>query len=70
MGSVSGVIAAVGPLGGCTLSVVLGLAVVGVYSACFMLLYGALALCMMAMYLALQAERQQKSLKEAIDNNF
>jgi NNP family nitrate/nitrite transporter-like MFS transporter len=35
-----------------------------------MLLYGVLALCMMAMYLALQAERQQNSLKEAIENNF
>lgn len=72
MGSVGGVIAAVGALGGCTLPVMFGLAVdiIGVYSACFMLLYGVLALCMMAMYLALQAERQQKSLKEAIENNF
>lgn len=72
MGSVGGVIAAVGALGGCTLPIMFGLAVdlIGVYSACFMLLYGVLALCMMAMYLALQAERQQKSLKEAIKNNF
>jgi len=72
MGSVGGVIAAVGALGGCTLPVMFGLAVdiIGVYSACFMLLYGVLALCMMAMYLALQAERQQNSLKEAIENNF
>jgi NNP family nitrate/nitrite transporter-like MFS transporter len=72
MGSIGGVIAAVGALGGCTLPVMFGFAVdmVGVYSACFMLLYGVLALCMMAMYLALQAERQQKSLKEAIENNF
>jgi len=72
MGSVGGVIAAVGALGGCTLPIMFGLAVdiIGVYSATFMLLYGVLALCMMAMYLALQAERQQKSLKEAIANNF
>ena len=72
MGSVGGVIAAVGALGGCTLPIMFGLAVdfIGVYSACFMLLYGVLALCMMAMYLALQAERQQKLLKEAIENNF
>lgn len=72
MGSVGGVIAAVGALGGCTLPIMFGFAVdtIGVYSACFMLLYGVLALCMMAMYLALQAERQQKSLKEAIENNF
>lgn len=72
MGSVGGVIAAVGALGGCTLPIMFGLAVdiIGVYSATFMLLYGVLALCMMAMYLAVQAERQQKSLKEAIENNF
>ncbi len=72
MGSVGGVIAAVGALGGCTLPIMFGLAVdiIGVYSACFMLLYGVLALCMVAMYLALQAERQQKSLTEAIENNF
>jgi len=72
MGSVGGVIAAVGALGGCTLPILFGLAVdlIGVYSACFMLLYGVLALCMVAMYLALQAERQQKSLKKAIENNF
>ncbi|MGV2874085.1 MFS transporter [Colwellia sp. E150_009] len=72
MGSVGGIIAAVGALGGCTLPVMFGLAVdiVGVYSACFMLLYGVLALCMMAMYLALQAERQQNLLKEALENNF
>jgi NNP family nitrate/nitrite transporter-like MFS transporter len=72
MGSIGGVVAAVGALGGCTLPIMFGFAVdtIGVYSACFMLLYGVLALCMMAMYLALQAERQQKSLKEAIENNF
>ena len=51
MGSVGGVIAAVGALGGCTLPVMFGLAVdtIGVYSACFMLLYGVLALCMMGL---------------------
>ncbi len=72
MGSVGGIIAAVGALGGCTLPIMFGLAVdiIGVYSACFMLLYGVLALCMMAMYLALQAERQQNSLNDAIKNNF
>jgi len=72
MGSVGGVVAAVGALGGCTLPVLFGLAVdiIGVYSACFMILYGVLALCMMAMYLALQAEREQQSLKKAIESNF
>ncbi|MGL1956824.1 MAG: MFS transporter [Colwellia sp.] len=72
MGSVGGVIAAVGALGGCTLPIMFGFAVdvIGVYSACFMLLYGVLAVCMMVMYLALKAERQQKSLKDAMANNF
>jgi len=72
MGSVGGLVAAVGALGGCTLPVLFGLAVdtIGVYSACFMILYGVLALCMMAMYLALQAEREQQSLKKAIESNF
>jgi len=72
MGSVGGVVAAIGALGGCTLPVMFGLAVdiVGVYSACFMLLYGVLAVCMMVMYLAIRAERHQKLLKEAIANNF
>ncbi|MFQ3189222.1 MAG: NNP family nitrate/nitrite transporter-like MFS transporter [Paraglaciecola sp.] len=72
MGSIGGVVGAVGALGGCTLPIMFGLAVdiIGVYSACFMLLYGVLALCMMAMYLALQAERQQTSLTEAIEKNF
>ncbi|MDP7593176.1 MAG: MFS transporter [Litorilituus sp.] len=72
MGSIGGVIAALGALGGCTLPILFGLAVdiIGVYSACFMLLYGVLALCMIAMHFAIKAERHQKSLKEAIENNF
>lgn len=72
MGSIGGVIAAVGALGGCTLPIMFGLAVdiIGVYSACFMLLYGVLALCMVAMYFAVKAERHQKSVKEALENNF
>ncbi|ABZ74749.1 major facilitator superfamily MFS_1 [Shewanella halifaxensis HAW-EB4] len=72
MGSVGGVVAAVGALGGCTLPILFGLSVdvIGVYSACFMLLYGVLALCMVVMYFAIRAEREQKLLKEAIANNF
>jgi len=72
MGSVGGTVAAIGALGGCTLPIMFGVAVdlIGVYSACFMLLYGVLAACMVAMYLAVKAERHQNLLKEAIANNF
>lgn len=72
MGSVGGVVAAIGALGGCTLPILFGLAVdiVGVYSACFMLLYGVLATCMLVMYMAIKAEQQQRLLREAIANNF
>lgn len=72
MGSVGGVVAAVGALGGCTLPILFGIAVdvIGVYSACFMLLYGVLASCMIVMYFAIRAERKQTLLQEAIANNF
>lgn len=72
MGSVGGTVAAIGALGGCTLPVLFGLAVdlVGVHSACFMLLYGVLALCMISMYLANHRAKQKQLLKEAIANNF
>ncbi len=72
MGSIGGVIGAIGALGGCTLPIMFGVAVdiIGVYSACFMLLYGVLATCMIAMYLALKTERRQRSLQAAITNNF
>ena len=45
MGSVGGMVAMLGALGGCTLPILFGVAVdiAGVYSACFMLLYGVLA---------------------------
>ena len=72
MGSVGGLVAAIGALGGCTLPIMFGVAVdsIGVYSACFMLLYGVLAICMMAMYMAVRAERYQKLLRDSIENNF
>jgi NNP family nitrate/nitrite transporter-like MFS transporter len=72
MGSVGGVVAAIGALGGCTLPIMFGLAVdiIGVYSACFMLLYGVLATCMIVMYFAIQAEQHQKLLRNAIEHNF
>jgi len=72
MGSVGGAVAMVGALGGCTLPLMFGFVVdwVGVYSACFMLLYGVLAGCMLLMYAANQHERHQKRVRHAIDTNF
>lgn len=72
MGSVGGVVATIGALGGFTLPILFGIAVdiLGVYSACFMLLYGVLAACMLAMYFADKAERYQNRLKEASESNF
>lgn len=72
MGTVGGVVAAIGALGGCTLPVIFGVVVdvVGIYSASFMVLYGVLALCMMAMYFAIKAERYQRRVTEANRYNF
>lgn len=72
MGSVGGLVAAIGALGGCTLPVIFGVAVdsVGIHSVCFMILYGVLALCMMAMFLALKSERYQERVASAQHDNF
>lgn len=72
MGSVGGAVAMVGAMGGFVLPLLFGLAVdwVGVYSACFMLLYGVLALCMLLMYVANQKEQHQKRVQHAIATNF
>jgi MFS transporter, NNP family, nitrate/nitrite transporter len=72
MGEIGGAVAAIGALGGCTLPIFFGLAVdfIGIYSASFMVLYSVLALCMMAMYFAVQAERHQKRILEAKRYNF
>jgi NNP family nitrate/nitrite transporter-like MFS transporter len=72
MGSVGGIVAAIGALGGCTLPVAFGLAVdtIGINSVCFMILYGVLALCMMAMFLALKSERYQERVHAALEHNF
>jgi len=72
MGSVGGAVAMVGALGGCTLPLMFGLVVdwVGVYSACFMLLYGVLAACMLLMYIANQQEKHRQRVQHAIDTNF
>ena len=72
MGSVGGLVGAIGALGGCTLPVIFGVMVdaVGIYSVCFMILYGVLALCMMAMFLALKSERYQERVAMSLQDNF
>ncbi len=72
MGRVGGFVAAIGALGGCTLPILFGLVedIIGIHSASFMLLYGVLAACMIAMYLANKADRQQQRLRQALDHNF
>lgn len=72
MGEVGGFVAAIGALGGATLPLAFGLAVdwVGIYSACFMLLYGVLAMCMMTMFFAIKADRQHRRFRDAVENNF
>ena len=72
MGTVGGFVAALGALGGCTLPIVFGLAVdqVGIHSACFMVLYGVLALCMVVMFFANKADRLQQRLQFARSHNF
>lgn len=72
MGSVGGLVGMLGALGGCTLPIMFGVAVdlVGVYSACFMLLYGVLAFCMLVMHLAVKADRHNQRVRHAFENNF
>lgn len=72
MGSVGGMVAMLGALGGCTLPILFGAAVdlIGVYSACFMLLYGVLACCMVLMHIAIKREKYKQRLKFAVENNF
>ena len=72
MGEVGGFVAAIGALGGAFLPLAFGVIVdgVGVYSACFMLLYGVLAACMTTMFFALKADQTNQRLQHAIENNF
>lgn len=72
MGSVGGTVATLGALGGVTLPVIFGIAVdlVGIHTACFMILYGVLAVCMAVMYFSLKAEQHKRLLRDAIANNF
>jgi len=72
MGSVGGLVAMLGALGGCTLPILFGIAVdsVGVYSACFMILYGVLATCMLLMHFAIKRERYNERIVQATQHNF
>jgi len=72
MGLVGGIVAAMGALGGCTLPIAFGLAVdlIGIHTACFMVLYGVLASCMMVMFLAIKTDRFNKRVQYASTHNF
>ncbi|WP_194755758.1 MFS transporter [Aliidiomarina indica] len=72
MGSVGGIVAAIGGLGGFTLPIVFGLSqdMLGISSAAFMVLYAVLAMCMTVMFLALRAERYRRELEQAQTQNF
>lgn len=72
MGAVGGFVGAMGAMGGAVLPLVFGFSVdlVGVHTVCFMLLYGVLALCMIAMYLANRADRFKHRVHYAQENNF
>ncbi|MDF2177402.1 MFS transporter [Aliiglaciecola sp. CAU 1673] len=72
MGAVGGLVGAIGALGGCTLPLLFGLLVdwSGFYSICFMLLYGVLAACMAVSYFAIQAERFERRVAQASEQNF
>ncbi|MEN3158632.1 MFS transporter [Alkalimonas sp. NCh-2] len=72
MGSVGGIIATIGALGGCTLPIAFGAAqdALGIASASFMVLYAVLALCMTMMFFAIRSEQVQKQLQAALASNF
>jgi len=72
MGAAGGFVAAIGALGGATLPIFFGLAVdyTGFYSVCFMILYGVLAGCMIAMHFANKADRFRTRVSLAQSHNF
>ncbi|MCL5255488.1 MAG: MFS transporter, partial [Gammaproteobacteria bacterium] len=72
MGSVGGIVAALGGLGGCTLPVLFGVAqdLLGISSGAFMVLYAVLAVCMTVMFFAMRAERYRKELAAAQAHDF
>jgi NNP family nitrate/nitrite transporter-like MFS transporter len=72
LSAAGGMVAAIGALGGCTLPLLFGLSqdLLGVHTACFMLLYGVLAFCMILMFFANQREQYQRELAAARAHNF
>ena len=72
MGSVGGTVAMLGGIGGFTLPVIFGVGVdlMGVYSASFMLLYGVVAACMITMYFAFKADKYERRMQFALKNEF
>lgn len=72
MGSVGGIVAMIGGLGGFTLPILFGVAVDigGVHTACFMLLYGVVAACMIVMYFAIKAKKLEQRMEKAMGNDF
>jgi NNP family nitrate/nitrite transporter-like MFS transporter len=72
MGSVGGTVAMLGGIGGFTLPVIFGVGVdlLGVYSASFMLLYGVVAACMITMYFAFKADKYERRMQSALKNEF
>lgn len=72
LGAAGGMVAAIGALGGCTLPLLFGLSqdLLGIHTACFMLLYGVLAFCMILMFFANQREHYQRELAAARAHNF
>jgi len=72
IGAAGGMVAAIGALGGCTLPLLFGLSqdFLGIHTACFMLLYGVLAFCMILMFFANQRELYQRELAAARAHNF
>ncbi|HLV48265.1 MAG TPA: MFS transporter [Aliidiomarina sp.] len=72
MGSVGGIVGALGAVGGFTLPVVFGLVqdLLGISSGAFMVLYAVLAMCMTAMFFAIRTERYRKELAQARADTF
>jgi len=72
IGSIGGTVAMLGGVGGFTLPIIFGIGVdlAGVYSASFMLLYGVVAICMITMYFAFKADKYERRMRSALNDEF